>query len=409
MAPKMKIGWASRLVQSALKRRRSRQAASQAGVEAVAASQAGPVLLRDAQDGDFAAVTALQARNGLVPDTAAGWQRLWRDNPALGDGPPLSRGWVLETPAGIVGYAGNIPLRGFFRGSALRLAAGHSLTVDPGYRLHARRLVSAFLRQPGADVCFSDSANAPNGKMLELQKARPMPQPDYDVVLFWIFNRGAFLRSIARRLGMEGPLASAGSVLGGRVMDIEAALRGRGPGTIDGGSGVDVVAPSAIDGDFEALWRRKLAATRLMIMDRSAVALRWHFDVPGNPGKTAVLRCHREGRLAGYLVLMSTVDQAGLRKMMVADMLVEGDDSGVARELLAAAFRHAREGGHDVLELLGFPDAIRGICRSWKPYARRLSTPPYLFKVHDAALRDALADGSAWYATPYDGDWTLIP
>jgi hypothetical protein len=367
----------------------------------------GPVGLREVRDADLPSIAALQARNGLVQDTAAGWRRLWRDNPVLADRGRFARGWVLEAPEGIVGFVGSIPLRGFFRGGALRLAAGHALVVQSGYRLHTGRLVSAFLQQEGVDICLTDSANEANSKILRLQKARPLPQPDYGITLFWILNRRRFLRSLARRLGLEGALASAGSLLGAWAMGIEAALRSRGPAKPGRKNRVDAVAPSAIDEDFESLWRRKLADTNSMIMDRSASALRWHFDVPG--GQPVVLRCNRDGRLAGYVILLSHIDKSGLKRGFIADMLVDGDDPVVARQLLASGFDQAREGGCDVLELMGFPEAIRAICLEWKPHARRLPAPPYLFKAGDPALQSALSAASAWYATPYDGDWTLIP
>ncbi|MGA9393053.1 MAG: hypothetical protein WBV69_21665, partial [Candidatus Sulfotelmatobacter sp.] len=44
----------------------------------------------------------------------------------------------------------------------------------------------------------------------------------------------------------------------------------------------------------------------------------------------------------------------------------------------------------------------------WNPYVRKYPASPFYYKAADAALHKALSDGNAWYATPFDGDTTLI-
>ncbi len=400
--------WKQEISRLVLHRIRSNRAAELAS-EATARPGRGPVRLREVEDADFSAVAALKMRHRLASDSPANWQRLWKNNPVIEGAENIPMGWVLEGHEGIVGYHGNIRLRGFYRGKALKIAAAHGFVVEPGYRLLAGRLVTAFLSQKGVDLVVSTSAIESSGKILQLFKAQALPQVDYDVALFWVLNAHGFLREVQKRLGFKGAVATFGTHIGSWVLRLERALRGRGPDQRAQFYKIDAVSPSAIDDDFDALWRRKLAATTSLITDRSAAVLRWHFDIPGDQRRPVILRCDRDGRLAGYVVVLTNVLDGGLRKASIADMLVESEDSLVPQQLLIAAFKYARQTQHDVLELLGFPDTIRRICSQWNPYVKKLPAPPYLFKANNHDLHNALGSADSWYATPYDGDATLIP
>ena len=98
----------------------------------------------------------------------------------------------------------------------------------------------------------------------------------------------------------------------------------------------------------------------------------------------------------------------GLRKSSVADMLAKQDDPEVLRALLIAAYDHANRGGSYILEVLGFPSSVRQVCLQWNPYRRKYPACPFYYKAADPMLHKTLSDGRAWYATPFDGDTTLI-
>jgi len=98
----------------------------------------------------------------------------------------------------------------------------------------------------------------------------------------------------------------------------------------------------------------------------------------------------------------------GLRKSVMADTLVRRDDPEIVRALWAAAYESAKREGSHVLEVLGYPPGIRQACAEWNPYVRQYPACPYYYKAADPILHKALSDGAAWYATPFDGDATLI-
>ena len=45
----------------------------------------------------------------------------------------------------------------------------------------------------------------------------------------------------------------------------------------------------------------------------------------------------------------------------------------------------------------------------WNSYVRKYPTDPLIYKTADEALTRTLADENAWYASPFDGDATLLP
>jgi hypothetical protein len=79
----------------------------------------------------------------------------------------------------------------------------------------------------------------------------------------------------------------------------------------------------------------------------------------------------------------------------------------VIEALLAAAADRARERGAHVLELVGFPDAIRAIAQRSRPFARSFPVWPYNYKTATRELGAELLPGRAWYPTLYDGDASL--
>jgi len=94
---------------------------------------------------------------------------------------------------------------------------------------------------------------------------------------------------------------------------------------------------------------------------------------------------------------------------MLADILVEQDDPSVTETLLEAAYSNAVASGSHVFEVVGLPGHIRQILMGWNPYVRKYPTDPLIYKTADEALTRILADENAWYASPFDGDATLIP
>jgi hypothetical protein len=97
-----------------------------------------------------------------------------------------------------------------------------------------------------------------------------------------------------------------------------------------------------------------------------------------------------------------------MRRSILADILVEQDDSSVTEALLEAAYSNATVSGDHFFEVVGMPRNIRQILMRWNPYVTTYPTDPLIYKTVDEALDRTLADENAWYAGPLDGDTTLI-
>lgn len=388
---------------------RKRGRGSNAPIAVQEAPPARSATLREAQFSDFEAVRDLRHRFGLSSDSPENWDRLWRRNPALGrivDRLPI--GWVLESENRVVGYVGNIPLLYHYGGRTLVTAAGTGLVVEPGYRASTLILNAAFYRQKFVDLCLATTAIGVLGDIARLFRAVPLPQPDYDSVLFWVLRPYRFSEAVMRKLGLRH-FSAIGCVLGSLALTSDRILRRRWPPRDSSTSEIREIGINEIGNDFEDLWRQKLKEPARLLADRSPATLRWHFDIPGDMGSTRVLCCYCNRQLRGYAVIRDEPPNQvnGLRRSIIVDILAAEDDPQIVESLWIAAYRHAKHAGSHVFEVLGFPPRIRRICEGWHPYIRKYPSCPFYYKVADPALQNALADTMVWYACPFDGDTTL--
>ncbi len=328
---------------------------------------------REAQFSDFEAIAALKERWGLGTDSRENWKRLWQDNPALsGRNLNLPIGWVQEVEGEIVGYLGNIPLLYQYGEQTLLATTTTSYSVDPAYRSRALGMVGSFFRQRGCDLYLNTTATQASGKIMQAFKADQLPQRDYEAVLFWVLDAQDVLHSLAQKLGVSDKLGAAAAWLGSPALRGDIVLRKRRPTrTGTGRLSCRELCLDEIGDDFQGLWLGKLHEKPRLLACRTPEILRWHFLIPNSGRVTQILACYEGSRLAGYaVVLTQTVRQLGLRKSLVADLFVAGDKPEVITELLLSTYEVAQENGSDVLEVLGFPEEVRSICRAWRPYTR---------------------------------------
>jgi len=391
---------------------RARRAASDAlegNLSASSSAVVRPAKLREARFSDFKAVNELKCRWGLSPDSLENWERLWRWNPALAHMPferPI--GWVLEAEGRVVGYLGNISLRYRYGSTTLTAVAGSSLAVEPPYRVASFSLNAAFYRQESVDLFLTTTAIEAVGKIARAFKCDPLPQSDYDTVLFWVLRPYAFSQGLMKKLRLGGVPSRVGGALAAVAFAADQAIRRPSPKISPTGLVVKEIGVNEIGNDFEALWAQKLNETPRLIADRSPESLRWHFDVPGDKGSARVLCCYDRQELLGYAVMRSDLTPDALRTSLVADMLARQDSPAVLRALWVAAYDHAKRMESDLLEVQGFPSGIRPIFCESRPYQRKLPACPFFYKATDRALHETLSDGGRWYASPFDGDTTLI-
>jgi hypothetical protein len=370
-----------------------------------------PARLREALFSDFEPVRELKRRWGLIPDSFENWERLWLHNPALQHAqftPPI--GWVLEAEGRPVGYLGNVASLYRYGDRTLTAVTGHGFVVEPAHRAVSLTLMAAFFRQKPVDLYLTTTAIAPVGKIARVFKSDSLPQPDYEKVLFWVLRPLPFAQYVMEKLHLRPAYSAVGSALASAAIAADKTLRRRWPRRRATSLTVKKIIVSEIGDDFQSLWARKLAEGTRLLADRNPATLRWHFQTPGDDGTTCVLSCYRHQELVGYAVVRDDpIDTQALRRSVVADMLVEHDAPEILTVLFIAAYNHAKNAGSHILEVLGFPESVRRACVEWNPYSRKYPACPFFYKAADPVLHRELANSVAWYASPFDGDTTLMP
>lgn len=394
-----------RIVARLLRSIRARRArASQPPVQS--GSKLAPARLREATFSDFEGVAELKRRWKMAADSPENWERLWRRNPALArtnSKHPI--GWVLDANGEIVGYMGNISSLYRYGNRTLIATTAHGFVVEPGYRALAATLMAAYYRQPSVDLFMSTSSVEATGKMALGFKSEPLLQPAYQTVLVWVIQAHPFAKTLTQKLGVNSrglSLAAAAAIAS------DSRLRRRRPAVAADGlvteSELGEAGPEIAD-----LFLNKVSERPRLLAVRDAEMLRWHFEVPSSQDETRLLRYCRNGELQGYAVIRHEAPDAnGSRRTILADLLVKNDDSNIADALLMATYQSAGRAGSHILEVSGFPPSIRSRWERWRPYHRQYPASPFHFKAVDTELQRAVADGETWYATPYDGDATLI-
>lgn len=364
---------------------------------------------REAHTSDFNAIAALKIRTGLSRDCRENWNRLWYANPALPHlTQPLPKGWVQEVDGNIVGYMGAIPMLYQYGEQTLVASAATCFAVDPGYRAASLGLVGSFFRQRGCDLLVNSTAIPAVGKIMQAFKAGQVPQRDYHTVLFWVLDAQAFAKAALAKLDLNPTFAAAASWAASPLLKTDILVRRRWPRRSAQRLSCRRLRVEEIGDDFQDLWTRKVAEAPRLLAWRTPEMLRWHFLAPEKRRKTDVLACYSGRRLDGYAVVQTGLTGPfGLRKAIIADLIAIGDRPQIVADLLANAYEVARQEKSAVLELLGFPEAIREVCKAGKPLSRTYPACPFYYKAEQPALRETLARGESWYACPFDGDTTI--
>jgi hypothetical protein len=390
---------------------------SEPGEAAREGSEDEGVRLREAVAGDCVAIALLKARYGLAADPArlsgadclAAYRHLFIDNPALADcRGPVTPGWVVQAGDQVVGYLGSIPLI-YRRGPDRFVAAvACSFVVDTAYRSSSLLLASAFWRQKNVDLMMSTTANHAAGKVFSLMKCERIPSDDYDIAWFWITGATGFVTSALRKQGLSAPVAHAMALPIGPLVASADRLFGRRPGRNASALDIDVVSLSDMGDEFDELWERKCLENRYLLRSRDARSLNWHFARHAANNKSVeILRCRRGGRLVGYAILTSeNVEPMGLKRRRLTDLIGENDAPDVLLALLKEAYALASDRGSHLLEVMGFPIAIRKVLATRRPHARQLPTWPLYYKVVSSDLAEDLRP-EQWYVSAVDGDTSL--
>ena len=367
--------------------------------------------LRAAKPSDFQSVSFLKKRYGIVADPLENWTRLWRENPVLARMKSTpSMGWVLESKGKLVGYLGNICLAYRYGERHLSTAVGSGLVVEPSYRVFTIHLIEAFFRQNGFDLYLGTTAIEPVAKLARCFGSDPLPQQESDKVFFWVLRRYPFARAMTEKLQFSKPMSVLAEVFVSSALAADGIVRRQTPKRFSTGFSISESSINEIGEEVEALWLGKLEEQTRVFADRTMPALRWHFDVPGFKGTIRVIYCHRAGELVGYAVVRNNCPgENGLRRSILADIMAKRDDPEVLQALLVGCWDHAERTGAHIFEVGCVPPEVQRLCVDSKAYVRTLPGRPFYYKASDPELHRALSSSAAWYASPYDGDTTLMP
>lgn len=369
-----------------------------------------PAKLRAASLADFEGITKLKRRGGIVTDPIENWERLWVRNPALDRMKEIAIGWVLEAHDEIVGYLGNIALLYRYADKTLTAVTGTGFVVDAEYRAMSLSLDSAFYRQKPIDLHLATTAIEAVGKLAVAFRSEPIPQPDFDAILFWVLQPYPFAQAVLKKLDLAPPFSGIGSVLATLAVQSDKLLRRRWPSQCATDLEVTEIGVADIGEEFQVFWEEKVDERPRLLADRSVATLRWHFEIPGYKGAVRVLCCRRKGALVGYAVVRNDAERPdGLKASVIADLMAKQDDEEIVRALFVAAFEFARLAKSHMLEVIGLSQEIRKVLGESKPYVRRLPACPFYYRANDLDLQAAFSDPAAWYACAYDGDRTLMP
>ncbi len=362
-------------------------------------------MVREVQLTDVDQVSRLTEQLGWGPTTLARWERLWRDNPATDD--RTAGGWVLEESGQIVGYLCNIARRYRFGETILRAASAGSLVVLPEYRGLSLQLFLQYAKQPHVDLLLNTTAAPHVAKICEFLKFDRIPQPDYDVSLYWVVNAREFVGAALRKKRVPAPLVHLGSGLAA-----PAALYFRWKHRLDAappaGVRLTTTTPAGIDESFDKLWHRVTGSRERLLAFRDSASLRWHLTHDSSSQWPFLVTAHRGDNLVGYTaVVRQDAPHLGLTRARFADVFVDDDAASLTGAIIARSVLEAAQRNVAMVELIGFPPPLRKASTELRPFELRSGSWPFLYRAREPSLHRLLARQEVWYASLFDGDGSV--
>ncbi len=358
--------------------------------------------IRPFELGDHEAVNRLCNWAWWPQRSAEGWRWLAEGPPgALNDGETGPSGWVCESEKGVLAFVGNCVQRFAFEDRTFAGATGHTLLVDPRLRGASRDMLRRFVRQPNRFARYTFNANDRSAPLYKHFGMHPWPEGLSAVKYVWRTDWTGVASERALRW-FNGLSGHSGSRDGGERFLSDRPWTGsvgwRAPG-------VRQMALSEIDGRFDRLWAELRGDGRLLAF-RDAASLRWRCSDPDLSCPPILLGYEVGGRLAGYLLAffskgseverpaMEIIDLVALRSVEMTAI------SALLRTLLLSARRFG---------------AARVRLQTVNPELDQVLAPFALAKrqyrhnhchIHWGEDTDERMK-QAWFATPYDGDYSF--
>jgi len=370
-------------------------------IEPVPSSRA---MVRDAKWEDYAAITALRARNGLISKSREEWEHLWINNPLYKTLPNWTIGWVAEnTDRKVVGYVGNIPLSFEFKGQTVIGASIHGLTTDAGYQDSAGSLLTRLLNYTIPQIIVTPTANAKTIKLNGSAGLARVPTGDWNRSAYWIAGYQGFLANALKNKGWPKILSYPAAA----VLDLRDRLTKADSWTRR--SRREIETCSSFDERFDRFWvELKRTYPERLLATRSREVLQWHFKHALAQRRVWIVTAGDGSRLIAYAIFCRQDDpQQGLTKVRLVDFQGLTSDMEVLAAMLGWGLSQCRKEGIHMLEASGFRPEKQSVIDWLAPYRQRFPARGYFYKTVDKQFGPELQDPAVWDPSHFDGDATL--
>ena len=136
--------------------------------------------------------------------------------------------------------------------------------------------------------------------------------------------------------------------------------------------------------------------------------LSWHFRPSLDAKRLRILVSPSATGLAGYAVVSFDPAPSGATaRAHLVDLQLREDDRGLARRLIGAAYRAARERELPMLQVIGLDRFKRSVVLELGATRRTLPSWLYYYRALAPDLAAPLANPEVWDPSSYDGDASL--
>lgn len=380
---------------------------------------AGPIVREARFDGDdLAGIFAVLSRTLPVPYGACTFEdftrahgHMWLDNPART--PDHVFGWVLESPAdGIVGFAGQIPLRVKIAEQEIVGTSGSAFGVLPAYRNYSLKLLldrTVGDRPEKAHFSVATTANHVSSTLNAAMGMSQIPVKDFSQQLLWLLRpevavswvisrtRWKVLNTLVRQFPVAYLLKGAVRFYFLRHRRLRFDCRR-----------LPIEPVVSFTEEFNELWEDNKDDYDITTV-RDRAFLNWrHCWNDSLVGRTFVFACRDHGKLVGYIALQARIPESGYLPghYLVTDLFYKRTRTDVLHNLMNHAFDFSKGQGCSVFEVAGYSKEVIEQLKTQRPFIRRANSCPYWYRA-TGDFAEILREESRWWPSGTDGDSNL--
>ncbi len=354
---------------------------------------------------DYEQIAAIEARHGLTVKSRSEWMDLWLANPAYLELPDWPIGWVADDGEGhIVGTLGNIPSFCRIEGKRYVCASGRGWAVDLPHRAFSVILLAHQVRQRNSDLNLITTPSPTTVSLCAQLGWSRVPAGQWDRSAFWIADYAEVLQGY---LDARTPkaLSRFAHTMIAPARRLREAIAKRSSAV----RGVYQLAwESGFDGRFDDFWQRLTEQKPgVLLEDRDAETLRWHFKRTLRQGRTWILTASKNGALVGYAIFeRRDIRSLNMARALVVDVQMLSKDAALCSAMIQFALDRCRREAVHVLENAGcWMETL--LPMDPPPHRRNLDVWCYLYRITNSKLQESMRGAASWYPTQYDGDATL--